>query len=146
MATVRGGEKLERALAALAARIAKPRTLRVGFLENATYPDGTPVAMIAAIQNYGAPVARIPPRPFFSNMVADKRDSWAPAIAGLLQKNMDVDKTLELTGHAIAGQLRQSIKDTNDPPLALSTIKRKGHSKPLVDTGHMLGSVDFDVK
>ena len=51
-----------------------------------------------------------------------------------------------LAGEAIAGQLRQSIVDTNSPALAESTIRRKGFSKPLVDTGHMLQSVDYEVK
>lgn len=147
MATIKGGTKLEAALKALADKVAKPATLRVGFLEKATYPDGKPVAMIAAIQDYGAPKAGIPPRPFFRNMVAAKSKEWPAAIAALLKANaMDAVKTLKLTGDAIAGQLRQSIIDTNDPPLAPATIARKGHSKPLIDTGHMWQSVDYEVK
>ena len=48
-------------------------------------------------------------------------------------------------GQGISGQLKQSIVDTNEPPLAASTIARKGFAKPLVDTGHMLQSVDYEV-
>ena len=97
MVTVRGGDKLENALRDVAARLGGKKTLRVGFLEDATYPAGKPkalraaykarkkagekgavggalygtsVAMVAAIQNYGAPRAGIPPRPFFNNMIA----------------------------------------------------------------------------
>lgn len=147
MAAIRGGAKLEKFLDDLARKVRQPVTLRVGFLEGATYPDGTPVAMVAAIQNFGAPRAGIPPRPFFSRMVEDKSDEWPEAIAGLLKRtNYDVVKTFELLGDGIAGQLRQSIVDTNSPPLAESTARRKGFSKPLVDTGHMLNSVDFEVK
>lgn len=121
--------------------------VRIGFLENARYPDGTPVAMIAAIQDGGAPNAGIPPRPFFRNMIAKKKGEWPAAIAGLLKANdYDAEKVLGLTGAAIAGQLRQSIIDTNDPPLAEATIRRKGFAKPLVDTGHLLQSVDYEVK
>lgn len=147
MATLRGGERLAERLREIARLVARPATLRVGFLENATYPDGTPVAMIAAIQDFGAPAAGIPPRPFFRNMIRDKQGEWPAAIAGLLKANdLDAAKALELTGQAIAGQLRQSIIDTNEPPLAKSTIRRKGSSKPLVDTGHMLNSIDYEVK
>lgn len=147
MATIKGGEKFERAMARLAANLTKPGTLRVGFLENATYPDGKSVAMIGAIQNYGAPGAGIPPRPFFSNMVASKKGGWPRALATNLRANdYDAQKALALMGEGIAGQLRQSIKDTNSPPLATSTIARKGHDKPLVESGIMLGSVDYDVK
>lgn len=53
-----GGDKLDRALKDLARKVSKPRTLNVGFLEGATYPDGTPVAYIAAIQEYGTTIDR----------------------------------------------------------------------------------------
>ena len=147
MAIVKGGEKLSEKLKELAKMVSKPATLRVGFLENAKYPNGTPVAMIAAIQDYGAPSVGIPPRPFFRNMIAAKKGEWPDAIAKLLKaNNLDAEKALEQTGQAIAGQLRQSIQDTNAPPLAQATIERKGFSKPLIDTGHLWNSVDYDVK
>jgi len=147
MATFSGGDLLEAKLREIAADLGTGGSVRIGFLENATYPDGKPVAMIAMIQDGGAPAAGIPPRPFFRNMIANKRDEWPGAIAGLLVKNdYDVGKTLGQTGAAIAGQLRQSIIDTNAPPLAASTIARKGHAKPLIDTSHMINSVDFEVE
>lgn len=147
MATVKGGEKFAAKLDAIARTIRSASGVRIGFLEAARYPDGTPVAMIAAIHNYGAPRAGIPPRPFFTNMIAAKQGEWPKAIAGLLKStDYDAFRTLQLTGEAVAGQLRQSIIDTNDPPLKPATIRRKGFSKPLVETGHMLNSVDYEVQ
>ena len=146
MAEIRGGDALRDKLAELAAQVGKPARLRVGFLENATYPDGKPVAMIAAIQEFGAPSRGIPPRPFFRNMVAAKQKEWPVAIEGLLKANgYDAARTMELAGQAIAGQLRQSIHDTNAPALAPSTVERKGFDKPLIDTGHMFNSVSHEV-
>jgi hypothetical protein len=146
MATLRGGERLQQRLHEIARNLDQPSTLRVGFLENATYPDGKPVGMIAAIQDFGAPRVNIPPRPFFRNMIADKQGEWPAAIAGLLKdSDYDVRYTLEQTGQAISGQLRQSIVDTNAPPLKPQTIARKGFDKPLVETGHMLNSIDYEV-
>lgn len=146
MATIKGGEKLEQTLAAIAKKIGTKAVLRVGFLEGATYPGGTPVAMIAAIHNFGAPRAGIPARPFFSNMVREKSPGWGKALVkNLVANDFDVDRSLRMMGEGIAGQLRQSIKDTNEPPLAASTIKRKGFAKPLVDTGQMMNSVDYEV-
>lgn len=140
------GAKLRRKLEELGAKLGSNKSVKIGFLEGATYPDGTPVAMIAAIQDYGAPAAGIPPRPFFRNMIAEKSRTWAQAISiNLRNTNYDVDKTLRLVGEGIAGQLRQSIKDTNEPPLKPATIKAKGFDKPLVDTGHMLNSIDYEV-
>lgn len=147
MATVRGGDRATKVIRELAERLARPVTLQVGFLENARYPDGTPVALVAAIQNYGAPRANIPPRPFFSNMVAAKSPEWPAAISGLLQRNgYDIVKALDLTGEAIKGQLQTSIRDFVGVPLRPATIARKGHAKQLIDTAHMLNSVDYVVK
>lgn len=146
MATIRGGDKFEAALAKISRDVAKPAKLKVGFLQGSTYPDGKPTALIAAIHNYGAPAAGIPPRPFFSNMVRKHKGEWPKAIADLLKANeFDAVKALEVAGHAIAGQLRQSIRDTNDPPLKPATIARKGFDKPLIDTSHMINSVDSKV-
>lgn len=147
MSKVTGGERLRAELGRIGQQLAGENVVRVGFLSNATYADGKPVAMIAAIQEFGAPGAGIPPRPFFRNMIRKKKGEWPKGIATQMRvTGYNVALTLERTGQAISGQLRQSIIDTNAPPLAKSTIARKGHSKPLVDTGHMLGSVDYEVK
>jgi hypothetical protein len=147
MPDISGGDKLQAALDKIARKLKKGGTVKVGFLEGATYPDGTSVPLVAAINEFGAPSRGQPPRPFFRNMIAAKSGEWPKAIEGLLIANdYDARRTLELTGAAIAGQLRQSIVDLVDPPLAPSTIARKGSSKPLIDTGVMLQSVDFEVE
>lgn len=144
MVAITGGRRLEEALARITARVSKPAILRVGFLERARYQDSTPVAMIAALQDFGT--GTIPPRPFFRNMIAAKKGEWPAAIARLVKDNdYDAARALDIVGAVIAGQLRQSITDTNAPPLAESTIRRKGHSKPLIDTGHLFNSVDHEV-
>lgn len=144
---VTGGDKLTRRLNEIARNLSKGGTVRVGFLEGATYPDGTPVALVAAIQEFGAPSKGIPPRPFFRNMIAEHQDEWPDAIAqNLAANNYDTERTLGQVGAAVAVQLRQSVIDTNEPPNAPATIKAKGSSKPLVDTGHLLQSIDFEVE
>jgi hypothetical protein len=146
MATISGGDKLEAALRQMVEKVSNPATLRVGFLEGATYPDGKPVAMIAAIQEFGAPNAGIPPRPFFRNMIKNKSDQWPEGVKNaLIATNYDAEKALDIVGAAIAGQLRQSVIDTNDPPLKPATIRRKGFAKPLIDTSVMINSIDHEV-
>lgn len=158
-AKIRGGGKYQRILGEIVRRVTGAKLVRAGFLENATYPDGTPVAAVAAFNNYGT--GRAPPRPFFSNMVEDKSPDWPNAAAlNLKATDYDAKKTLELMGEGIVGDLRQSIRNTNDPPLAESTLRRRGYrgapydptdpatfgAKPLVHTGHMLASADYEVK
>jgi hypothetical protein len=146
MATIRGGTKVAARLAEIGRLIKGADSVKVGFLAGAKYPDGTPVAMIAAIQEFGAPAAGIPPRPFFRKMIAAKQGEWPKAIAALLKaNNYNAAQTLRQTGEAVAGQLKQSIVDTNEPPLKPATVQRKGFAKPLIDTGHMLASVDYEV-
>jgi hypothetical protein len=140
-----GGAKLEAYLKGEVRKLTNAKEVRVGFLEGATYPDGTPVATIAAIQNFGAPSRGIPPRPFFSNLIARDGRDWSDQLARLLRQGHDARSALTLMGLYIEGGLRQSIVDTNAPPLAEATIARKGFDKPLVDTGHMLQSVDSEV-
>lgn len=145
MATIEGGNKMNGALSEIARKLGKRATLQVGFFPDATYPDGTLVAAVAAYNNFGTD--KIPPRPFFSNMVAEKSGDWPRAIAkNLKANNYDVELTLGLVGQGIKDQLQQSIKDTNSPPLAKSTIQRKGFEKPLIDTGQMFDNVKSIVK
>jgi hypothetical protein len=175
MATLKGGDKLEAALREIAKKVSKPGTLRAGFLEGATYPDGTTVATVAAMQEFGT--KKIPARPYFRNMIAAKSDEWAPVIGQLLPQNdYDAPKVLAIIGEGIKGQLQQSIADTTQPPLSPVTLmlrKMVGNhpeqitgkdvgeaarrvaagesydgvsTKPLDWTGHMLNSVGSEVK
>jgi len=49
-------------------------------------------------------------------------------------------------GELIQGELQGSIRDLTSPALAASTVRAKGFDKPLIDSGVMLRSVDFEVK
>lgn len=152
-----GGDLLLKKLESIVKVTDGSPVLRVGFLEGKTEADGTPVPMVAAWNEFGDGAKR-PPRPFFRNMIAAKGGKWGDEIAKILPTTgFDAVKTLLLMGMRVSGQLRQSIVDTNEPPLAPSTIARKsrggskkvagafGPEKPLVDTGTMLNSVDYEV-
>jgi hypothetical protein len=148
MATIRGGDIVAGKLQEMTHGFRQKELLRVGFLESAKYPDGKSVAMVASINEYGAPSRGQPPRPFFRNMIAEHEAGWPEMIMELLKKNhYKADLALAEAGAIIAGQLRQSIIALISPPLAASTVRAKGGvDKPLIDTGVMLGSVDFEVK
>ena len=144
MAKLIGGDRLGPYLDAMAQRAGNATSVDVGFLENATYPDGTSVPMVAAINEFGTRTQ--PPRPFFRDMVSARSGEWPDAVANLLETNgMDASKTLDQVGAAIAGQLRESITSFTGAPLAESTVKAKGFAKQLIDTGVMSNSVDHRV-
>lgn len=124
-------------------------TLKVGFLEGSTYPDGTPVAAVAFWNEFGTTSAgedKQPPRPFFRTMVAEKSPTW-PAQMGQLAKvtGYDGPRVLALMGEQIEGDLKESINKFTDPPLAPSTIKAKGFDKPLIETSNMVNSTGYEV-
>jgi hypothetical protein len=148
----KGGEKLKTRLQEILKKVTGQHEVKVGFLEGATYPDGTPVAEVAAYDEFGRMVKTTDggyfqmPRPFFRNMVQAEQSGWGKTAAKLLKKHdYDVVKVLGLMGEGVTGQLRQSIKDTNTPPLAESTIKAKGFDKPLIHTSHMMNSAGYQV-
>lgn len=121
--TIKGGAKLEAALKAISEKVNKKATLRVGFLEDATYPDGTKVATVAAIQEYGAPNAGIPPRPFFRSMIAAKKDTWGDGLArSLVAADYNVVRALAMAGQGISGQLQESIINLDEPALSPVTL------------------------
>lgn len=142
---VTGGDKLDRRLAEIAARLGAGKILRAGFLEGATYPDGEPVATIAAANEFGRPENNQPPRPFFRNAIAGNRERWTKGFGVLLQQGRTVEQALALTGEVIRGDIQSSIRKLTDPPLAAYTVAKKGFDKPLIFTGHMLRSVDYEI-
>lgn len=134
-------ERVTKHIQALAQRM--DGEVEVGFLEGATYPDGTPVAAVAFWNEFGASG---PPRPFFRTMIAKESPGWGGKLKGALQAtNNDAHRALGIMGEDIDGALKRSIVDLTAPPLAASTIKAKGFDKPLIDTRHMLNSTGFRV-
>lgn len=123
------------------------RQLKVGFLKGATYPDtNLPVAQVAAWNEFGVSVHNQPPRPFFRIMIAGQAPKWGPMTAALLKANdNDVDATLDIMGQEIQGRIKESINALMEPPLAASTIAKKGFDKPLIEHAIMVNAVSFEV-
>jgi hypothetical protein len=57
-----------------------------------------------------------------------------------------LDQTLNKLGILAQGDIQQEITDLRDPPNAPATIKAKGSSNPLIDTGEMRSKVTWQVK
>jgi hypothetical protein len=134
--TLAGGGAMQRKLEEIAQRLGSGGKVKVGFLEGATYPDGTSVATVAFFNEFGT--TRAPPRPFFRRMIAAKSPGWGDRMAAAAAAvGYDSGRTLAIMGEGIKDQLVKSIVDLTSPPLKPSTVKRKGFDKPLIDTGVM---------
>ncbi len=148
---LRGGAALQRHLDTIAAQLGTGAAVNVGFLENAKYPQDKDakgpalnVAQVAFWNEFGT--SRAPPRPFIRDMIASKSGRWGIALGlNLKATKYNAEQSLALMGEGIKDQMVTSIVQFKDPPNAASTIARKGFNKPLIDTGVMQRSVDFQV-
>lgn len=120
-----------------------------GWFESAKYGDGTPVAYVASIQEYGS--GPIPPRPTQRPTVATQSQKWGKIYGQTIKTANSGGQVLEVMGAVIAGDMREAISELTSPPLAESTIKsrkRKGNSstKPLVDQRIMMNTLTHLVR
>lgn len=104
----------------------KGKKLEVGFRAGDNYEDGTPVAYVAAIQEFGAPARSIPPRPFFRPAIADHKAEWVQNFAALAQKvirgEISGDDAFDAVGIQAAIDIQAEIAKVNSPELSLITV------------------------
>ncbi|CAB5155358.1 hypothetical protein UFOVP150_3 [uncultured Caudovirales phage] len=144
-------KRFEQSIDHLAARLSGFDQLeaRVGWFPEAVYEDGTPVAEVALIQNYGAPLAGIPARPFIEPTIATNESAWRKSLAAgakmVAKGAMTAEQVLGAVGQNAAGLLQQQIANVDSPVLSASTrayrMRNGRNFKPLQDTGRMIASV-----
>jgi hypothetical protein len=144
---VRGGDKIRSRLTNIARVASGGKKVRIGFLRSAVYPDSTPVAMVAAVQEFGSPTMNIPSRPFMRNTISEKSSGWPATMARLLKDNdYDSFKSLDEIGEIVAEQFKETIRAGNFAPLAQSTVERKGFDTILQETGVLIDSINHEVE
>jgi len=120
----------------------------VGIPEDATpYPDGTSVALVAAVHEFGT--ATVPERSFIRSSIADNQKEYIAmakrGVKKVLANKLTLNIVAELIGTKAQGDIQAKIVDVSSPPLKAATIAAKGSSNPLVDTGHLRQSVRYEV-
>lgn len=134
----------------------KGKSAVFGWLESNKYPDGTEVAYVAAIQEYGAPEQGIPPRPFIGPTIQENQGEWlkitAQGITQVLQNKIKAEDVLRGVGLQAAGDIRKKISEIDSPALKEATIRARARkyadgkditsslTKPLIETGLMMDS------
>lgn len=161
MATVKrtpgpGAERIKLLLQGVTDKVGK-----VGFFETSKYEDGTPVAYVATIQEYGVPEKGIPARPFMRPTIAEKQNEWKSiaqqGARAMLDGKASGDQVLEVIGLKAAGDIRKTIASITTPALKPATVaaRLRGYkdkttvgslTKPLVETGTMLNAVTSTVE
>ena len=126
------------------------------ILKDITSLDGTVVsagvmdsknATKAAINEYGT--SKIPQRPFMRTATSRHGKSWGSKAVKAVQsvmKGMPISQVTELVGMQMKSDISSTL--TNGPwtPNAVSTIAKKGSSRPLIDTGELRASINYKVE
>jgi hypothetical protein len=107
-------------------------------------------AQIGTVHEFGSIDGTIPERSFIrSTMDAQSKpiaQLAARLMAGVIVGKMTRRKGLGILGQHVLGEIRKTIRAGIDPPLQQATIDRKGSSKPLIDTGQLVGSLTYKVR
>lgn len=102
-------------------------TGKIGWFESAVYPDGTPVAYVATIQEFGSPGQGIPARPFMRSTVAEKEAEWAGLMAkganAVLQGRISAHEAMDEITQQAAGDIRRTISQLSSPALSNVTVE-----------------------
>lgn len=114
------------------------------------YPDGTQVALVAAVQQYGSDSNGIPARPFLTEGVKDATRVTSPIIERLAPKiaqgKIRPEQILEHCGQPAVGAVQERLTDGPWTPNAPATVEAKGSSRPLIDEGQMRQSITYVVR
>lgn len=136
-------------LEALKRRFIGKRSVKIGFPQGPTEKDGTPVAMIAAVHEFGVPSKGIPERSFLRSSIAENMPKYLRLnranLLRIMHGKISPDAALSLLGEMAAGDAKKMIRNGNFVPLSPATIRAKGSDKPLIDTGTMLQTLTYKV-
>lgn len=138
-------EATKRALKKEIDKLRTPHYALVGIHESAGQVEGEPMTMatLGAIQHFGN--KRIPARRWLDTGAETGTKEYLETIREGVEDGLDSKQIMDRVGVEAEGAIRQYITDLNTPPNAPSTIKRKGSSNPLIDTGAMRQSVTSTV-
>lgn len=130
-------------------KLAQKPHAKVGVLADAgTYQDGTSIAMVSAWNEFGT--SKIPARPHIRGGIIQSRANIKrikkQVILGIHKGAFDTRRGLDIIGQAGQDAVRRRINTITSPANSEYTIKMKGSSKPLIDTGQLLGSINYEVK
>lgn len=146
--SVSGGRKLNAYIDDLKRRLGKAPSTLVGVPKAAgSYEDGTHIATIAAVQEFGSANGRVPERSFLragaENSTKHISRIYENMLPDVIDGKLDIDVIQSLIGELTVGNIKELISSGIAPPNALSTIAAKGSSTPLIDTGVLRNSITY---
>jgi hypothetical protein len=126
--------------------------VKIGILEEAGAHQGDgevlTVADVASFHEFGTENA--PERSFIRATINEQRDDLKTLSkklqAAILTGKMSAKQALGLMGEKMQAEMINKINEGIEPELDPKTIKRKGSSTPLIDTGQLKQSIRYKVE
>ena len=148
--------------------------VQIGIFADTEREGGAPMLVIAAANEFGAKIPKqfktthvqgpmgsakerdesakwiiIPERSYLRagfDAHADEIHGKMEHLLGLVLEGKSTGRhALNVLGGFVATRIQAYLTDLKTPPLAESTIKRKGSSNPLIDTGQLRDSITWQV-
>ena len=135
------------------AQIGDEFEVAIGFPEDTAARDTGEInnPTLAAILEHGSPANNLPARPFLESGLETGKDRLSRIMELGIRRTLDGDSdgiawALESAGVEGASLVQRKMIQGPFAPNAPSTIKRKGSSRPLIDTGQLRQSVSYVVR
>ena len=120
--------------------------VKVGIRRGKGSHDGTDMLDIAVYNHFGT--ASIPARPFVSDCAEKNagqiQEAQRRLVYRVYQGSLSADGALAQLGAWYVNVQKGHILHGGWTPNAPATIKRKGSNRPLVDTGQLVNTVDWE--
>lgn len=123
------------------------KQVKVGIQAGSGSHDGVDILDIAIYNHFGT--RDIPSRPFVSDCFDKNQGQISEAkkrIVYRVMEGMPASTGLAQLGQWYQAVLKGHIRNGGWVPNAPATIKRKGSSKPLIDTGQLVNSVRWKIE
>ena len=120
--------------------------VKVGIRRGKGSHDGTDMLDIAVYNHFGT--STIPARPFISDCAEKNagqiQEAQKRLVYRVYQGSLSADGALAELGAWYVNVQKGHILHGGWTPNAPATVKRKGSNKPLVDTGQLVNTVDWE--
>lgn len=114
------------------------------------HSEGITVFQIGMIHEFGAPEKNIPRRSFIRVPIENNIKEITKLIENnhklVSENSMSAKVALDRIGLKAQNTIKESFRKNDWKPLKRATIKRKGSSRPLIDTGQLIGSISYIVE
>lgn len=125
------------------------KEIKVGIQgdESAKYENGVSVIDVAIFNEYGTD--KIPSRPFIRQcfeLHSKEAFGRLEKVVGFIGQGGDVNVALGSVGQWYEQRMKHVLTNYAWHPNSIATIRQKGSSKPLIDTGQLRNSIRYKVE